>query len=228
MIRRYLTEYGYKNADILSQKFDKYRSTLKFYNENRCNLTAITDDTEIEVKHFIDSLLGEKFIAQNSSVLDIGSGAGFPGLPIKIVRNDISLTMVDSVNKKVEFLKTVISELSLSSTQAIHSRAEDLSKEVKYDVVVSRAVASLNTLAEYDLPFVKKDGLFIAYKAGDVEDELNGAKSALKTLGGEIDRVEKVNLFSTDITRSIVIIKKVADTPTKYPRSKNLPRLKPL
>ena len=224
MLENFLQKNGYDGLE----KFDEYRSLLKWWNENRCNLTAITNDAEIEVKHFIDSLYGEKFIKKNATVLDVGSGAGFPGLPLKIVRDDINLTMLDSVNKKVEFLKAVIEKLNLSNVRAIHSRVEDLSKNEKYDVVLSRAVASLRTLLEYTLPFLRVGGIFIAYKSGEVEEELNEAKNALFVLNGKIVKTETFMIENSDIKRTLIIIEKIKETDKKYPRSKNAPRLKPL
>ena len=224
MLEKFLQLKGYGGKE----KFDEYREYLKYYNAEKCNLTAITEDNEIELKHFIDSLAAEKFIPKNASVLDVGSGAGFPGLPLKIVRDDISLTMLDSVNKKVEFLKSTINKLSLTNAQAIHSRVEDLPKDKKYDIVVSRAVANLSTLLEYTLPFVKVGGTFIAYKSGEIEEELKAASNALSVLGGRILSVEEINLFESDIKRTLILIKKVKETDKKYPRGKNLPRVKHL
>ncbi len=224
MLEKFLSINGYKGKE----KFDEYRDFLKFYNAEKCNLTSITDDGEIELKHFIDSLVGEKFIPFNSSVLDLGSGAGFPGLPLKIVREDINLTMLDSVNKKVEFLKATIKKLNLANACAVHSRIEDLPKDKKFDIVVSRAVASLSTLLEYALPFIKKDGLFIAYKSGTIEEEMKAAQNALKILGGEVISIEEIILFGSDIQRTLILVKKIKETDNKYPRGKNLPRVKPL
>ena len=224
MLEKFLSINGYQGKE----KFDEYRDFLKFYNAQKCNLTSITEDSEIELKHFIDSLASEKFIPLNATVLDIGSGAGFPGLPLKIVRDDIVLTMLDSVNKKVEFLKATIKKLALDSVCAVHSRIEDFPKDKKFDIVVSRAVANLSTLLEYALPFVKKDGLFIAYKSGMIEEEMSSSKNALTILGGEIVTVEEINLFESDIKRTLILVKKIKDTDKKYPRGKNLPRVKPL
>jgi 16S rRNA (guanine527-N7)-methyltransferase len=224
MLEKFLSINGYKGKE----KFDEYRNFLKFYNAEKCNLTSITEDSEIELKHFIDSLVSEKFIPLNATVLDIGSGAGFPGLPLKIVRDDIVLTMLDSVNKKVEFLKATIKKLDLDRASAVHSRIEDFSKDKKFDIVVSRAVAALSTLLEYALPFVKKDGLFIAYKSGTIEEEMSAAKNALLILGGEVISVEEIDLFESDIKRTLILVKKIKDTDKKYPRGKNLPRVKPL
>ena len=205
--------------------FDCYYELLVFWNE-RFNLTAITEKDEVEVKHFIDSLSSVDLISENASLLDIGSGAGFPSLPLKIVRPDITLTMVDSVNKKVGFLNEVVKRLNLEGAIAIHSRAEDLDKDKKYDFVVSRAVASLSTLLEYCLPFVKEGGYLIAYKSEKTDEEILESKNALTILGGTIDKV--VDKSHNGLNRKLIVVKKIAPTPKKYPRGKNLPRVKPL
>ena len=205
--------------------FDRYYELLVFWNE-RFNLTAITEKDEVEVKHFIDSLSSVDLISENASLLDIGSGAGFPSLPLKIVRPDITLTMVDSVNKKVGFLNEVVKRLNLEGAEAIHSRAEDLDKDKKYDFVVSRAVASLSTLLEYCLPFVKEGGYLIAYKSEKTDEEILESKNTLTILGGAIDKV--VDKSHNGLNRKLIVVKKIAPTPKKYPRGKNLPRVKPL
>ncbi len=216
-------------ADSLN-KFQTYYKELITYNE-KVNLTAITDEQEVFIKHFFDSCLSQKNIPQFAKVIDIGTGAGFPGVPLKIVRGDIQLTLVDSLNKRIAFLNELKEKLKIKY-DTYHSRAEDFSLNIKhreqYDVAVSRAVAKLNTLAEYCLPLVKVGGIFISYKAGDIDQEINESKNALKVLGGEIVKIEKLNLPSNFGERSLVIIKKIKNTPNKYPRNKNLPKLKPL
>ena len=208
-----------------ADKFEKYYQMLVEWN-NKFNLTAITERNEVEVKHFADSISGQRFIDSGANVLDIGAGAGFPSLPIKIVRDDISLTMIDSVNKKVTFLNEVVKTLGIDNAGAFHSRIEDLDKNKKYDVVVSRAVAELKTLCEYTLPFVKEGGIFIAYKSEKTDEEIENAKNALQVLGGKVSEVKEVSVG--ELTRKLVVIKKVKPTPPKYPRGKNLPRVKPL
>ncbi len=207
------------------EKFSFYRDLLIEWNK-KFNLTSITDKTEIEIKHFIDSLYGLNYVYGN--VIDIGAGAGFPSLPLKIIKDDIYLTLVDSLNKRVTFINEVISKLNLQNVKAIHSRAEDLPKSVLYDCAVSRAVSNTQTLLEYCLPFVKKGGNVILYKSFDINEELYKSENALTVLGGKIEKIDKFTLFNTDIKRSIVIIKKIKDTPLKYPRGKNLPKLQPL
>lgn len=208
-------------------QFEKYYSLLIRWNE-KINLTAITEREEVFVKHFVDSLIGEEFIKKGASVIDIGTGAGFPSLPIKIVRQDLKLTLNDCLNKRLNFLREVTKELGLEKVNIIHSRAEDLPKNEKYDYAVSRAVASLNTLSEYCLPFVKEGGYFIAYKAREIEEEVKNAKKAIDILGGNIEEIKEIKIPQTDVIRKLVIIKKIKPTPLKYPRGKNLPKIKPL
>ena len=216
------TKYG----DFYSQ-FEKYCSLLVEWNE-KINLTAITEKEEVFTKHFVDSLIGEEFIKKNATVIDIGTGAGFPSLPIKIVREDINLTLNDCLNKRLIFLNEIINKLGLKNVSTLHSRAEDLNKNVKYDYALSRAVASLNTLSEYCLPFVKEGGYFIAYKSKDIDEELKNSEKAIEILGGKIEEVKEIEIPDTDILRKLVFIKKIKQTPNKYPRGKNLPKTKPL
>ncbi|MBQ8882285.1 MAG: 16S rRNA (guanine(527)-N(7))-methyltransferase RsmG [Clostridia bacterium] len=218
-----LNSYG---AIENAEKFEKYYELLVEWN-NKFNLTAITERDEVKVKHFADSLVANRFIKSGDKVLDIGAGAGFPSLPIKIIRDDIDLTMLDSVNKKVGFLSEVISALNLNNARAIHTRVEDYGQKESFDIVLSRAVASLNTLCEYALPFVKVGGLFIAYKSEKTDEEVALAKSAIEILGGEIIEIT-TETVADGITRRLVVIKKVSSSPKKYPRGKNLPRVKPL
>lgn len=216
-----------KTANDALEKFERYYALLVDWN-GRFNLTAITEKNDVFTKHFLDSISASPLIPQNASVLDIGAGAGFPSLPLKIVRDDVSVTCVDSVNKKVTFLGSVIDDLALKNARAIHSRAEDLPK-TGYDVVVSRAVAALNVLCEYCLPFVKIGGTLIAYKSEKTDEEIANAKNAISVLGGKVKEIRDVSAFvGGDATRKLIVIEKIAPTPPKYPRGKNLPRLKPL
>ncbi|MBR2967736.1 MAG: 16S rRNA (guanine(527)-N(7))-methyltransferase RsmG [Clostridia bacterium] len=210
----------------IKQKFDLYYDLLVSWNE-KFNLTSVTDREKVELLHFKDSILASDIIPNNSAVLDIGSGAGFPAIPLKIVRNDIDVTMVDSVNKKVTFLNEVISSLKLSGIKAIHKRIEDLNKEEKYDVVTSRAVAPLNVLVEYCLPFVKIGGFMIAYKSTQISEELDNAKKAIDVIGGKLEEIKQIEL-NEEIIRNFVIIKKIKESPKGYPRGGNKPRLKPI
>lgn len=193
------------------------------------NLTKIEDWSEFVYKHFLDSLLPYELIPDNSTVIDIGTGAGFPAIPLKIVNNSLKLTLVDSLQKRINFLSGLKNTLKLDDVTLIHSRCEDLTNDMKnsFDVAVARAVAPLNTLCEYTLPFVKKGGMFIAYKALDANEEIKVAEHAIKTLGGMIVDIKNY-VINDEMTRNIVIVNKVFDTDIKYPRGKNLPRIKPL
>ena len=212
-------------------KFNKYANILLEWNE-KINLTAITDKKDIEVKHFKDSITIEKYIPQNAKVIDVGTGAGFPGVPVKIVRNDISLTLLDSLNKRIVFLNELLKELDISDVETIHSRAEEaghnLKYREKYDIATSRAVANLSTLAEYLLPFVKIGGYAICMKGPNVEDEINNSKIAIHELGGEIERVDNFKLENTDFERNIILIKKIKPISGKYPRKPGTPASNPL
>ena len=206
--------------------FNRYAEMLRERNE-KINLTAITEPEEVKVKHFLDSCSAAELLPGGASVLDIGSGAGFPGLPLKIVRPDLTVTLLDSVNKKVAFVSDVVAELKLSGVTAVHARIEDFPHKGEYDAVVSRAVAELSTLAEYALPFVKIGGAFIAYKSEKAESEAEAAASAITLLGGRIREIREA-FVAAGLTRKLIVIDKIAPTPPKYPRGKNLPRLKPL
>ena len=218
--------------------FEKYYELLIEKNKVM-NLTAITDKEDVIVKHFIDSIalipyLLDKGININNKlkIIDIGTGAGFPGLPLKIMMPDVKFTLLDSLNKRVSFLNEVIDELELKDIEALHGRAEDYASDnkyrEKYDICVSRAVANLSTLSEYCIPFVKEDGYFISYKAGESEEEINNSKNAIKILGGKINKVEEFVLPGTDASRVFVFIRKQELTDKKYPRKAGVPAKKPL
>ena len=218
------------NLNLTEEKLNKlniFYSELIFYN-NSFNLTAITEENEVFIKHFLDSIFPQFLIEKNSSVIDIGAGASFPSLPLKIYRPDLNVTMIDSLNKRVNFLNDVIKKLELENISAFHARAEDFAKTSResFDYAVVRAVAKIPTLIEYAFPLLKVGGKLLCYKGGDVEEELKQSENALKILGGVVERVEKFNLEGN--SRTIVLIKKLEHTPSKYPRSKNLPKLKPL
>ncbi|MBR4083337.1 MAG: 16S rRNA (guanine(527)-N(7))-methyltransferase RsmG [Lachnospiraceae bacterium] len=198
------------------------------------NLTAITEYDEVMKKHFVDSLsLIKAFdVSKNSTVIDVGTGAGFPGLALKIAFPNLRVTLLDSLNKRIIFLNEVINELGLTDIEAIHGRAEDFAKpgklREKFDLCVSRAVANLSTLSEYCLPYVKVGGEFISYKSEKMEEEMKIAKNAIKLLGGEFQRCEEFYLPESDIYRNLVVIKKVNLTAKKYPRKAGLPSKEPL
>lgn len=227
-----------KNISVqLSEKqekqFQRFYELLIEWNKVM-NLTAITEYDEVLEKHFVDSLSIERVIDMNevNTVIDIGTGAGFPGIPLKIAYPHLKITLLDSLNKRVKFLNTVISELKLENITAIHGRAEDFSRQEqyreKYELCVSRAVANLSTLSEYCLPYVKTGGMFISYKSGEIEEELKTSDKAVKILGGKIADVVKFNLPETDIRRSFVKIEKIKNTAKRYPRKAGLPSKEPL
>jgi 16S rRNA (guanine527-N7)-methyltransferase len=205
-----------------AQQFELYKNLLVEWNE-KMNLTGITEDREVAIKHFADSLtalLCEDF--KGKSVIDVGTGAGFPGLPLKIAEPGIKLTLMDSLNKRINFLNEVCTQLNLSDVSCIHKRAEeggmDIAYREKFDICVSRAVASLNVLAELDLPFVKKGGKMLALKGPAVYDEVKSAEKAIKTLGGKVVEIKEIELPETDLKHNVIIIEKVNNTPKKYPR----------
>lgn len=198
----------------------------------KINLTAITEPQEILSKHFIDSLTIAPYIKESYQILDIGTGAGFPGIPLKIIYENAQITLLDALNKRIHFLQTVIQELQLTNVQAVHGRAEEYSKQEKvresYDIVTSRAVARLNVLLEYMLPFAKVGGKCICMKSVKIEEELEEAKKAIEILGGEFEKIDTILLPETEITRDIVIIRKVKNTPSKYPRKAGTPAKEPI
>jgi 16S rRNA (guanine527-N7)-methyltransferase len=218
----------YLNAEQL-EKFDIYAQTLVQWNE-KMNLTAITEPDEIVIKHFVDSLkfLDYAKLDEGAKIIDVGTGAGFPSVPLLIARPDIKLTLMDSLNKRLIFLDDVLKKCNLNA-ELVHSRAEDLGKDKehreKYDFATARAVAPLNVLSEYCLPFVKVGGKFVALKGSN--DEVDSAKGAIGALGGEIISNVSYKLPNGD-ARSIVITKKISQTPTKYPRNSKKISTKPL
>lgn len=222
-------KYNINLNDFQIEQFEKYFSMLIETNKVM-NLTAITEEDDVAVKHFLDSALPEKFFPQNAAVIDIGSGAGFPALPLKIVRPDLEITMVDSLNKRIGFLNDVIEKLNIEGANAVHSRAEDFAKNnrEKFDAAVARAVAPLNTLVEYLLPFVKVGGVCIIYKSSKLAEELKNSQKAIEILGSKVEKIEKYCIEEKELEREILILKKIKNTPPKYPRDKNKPKLNPI
>lgn len=196
------------------------------------NLTGITEPKEVILKHFIDSLTALKYINENNTVIDVGTGAGFPGVPLKITKNSLEITLLDSLNKRINFLNEVIENTGLDNIRTIHGRAEDFGRNIeyreKYDVAISRAVAPLNILLEYMLPFVKVGGKCICMKGSNCDEEIENAKNAIKKLGGEIEKIDKFSLPNSDNNRTILIIKKVKKIDKQYPRNAGIPTKKPL
>jgi 16S rRNA (guanine527-N7)-methyltransferase len=214
-------------------QFAAYLQLLQEWNK-KINLTAIDDEAGIIIKHFIDSLLFLKKIGikDGVTVLDLGTGAGFPGVPLKIWQPDVKIVLVDSLQKRINFLRNVVETLDLAEVELIHGRAEDLAQKYnyreKFDLCISRAVANLAVLTEYCLPFVKKGGYFAAAKGPDLDNELKDANKAITVLGGQIDELEYYTLPYLNENRSFVKIIKTAETPQKYPRKAGIPAKKPL
>lgn len=212
-------------------QFYKYMNLLLEWNE-KINLTAITDPNEVILKHFIDSLTINKYIKENSTLADVGTGAGFPGIPLKILRPDLKITLVDSLNKRINFLNEVINKLNLVNIETVHSRIEDFGKDKKYresfDFVTARAVANLAVLSEYLLPIAKVGGQCVCMKGSSVEEELSNGKNAIKVLGGNIKNIDEFVLPDSDMSRNVIIIDKIKNTPNKYPRKAGIPVKEPL
>lgn len=215
------------------KRFLLYKELLLEWN-NKINITSIVDDIEIDIKHFIDSitLLSTGLFRENIKIIDVGTGGGFPGLPLKIVNECMEIALLDSQRKRIDFLKHLINLLGLDDVYPIHGRAEDFGKDIKhrenYDIAVSRAVASLATLCEYCLPFVKVGGYFISMKGPNVDEELNQAGNAIKILGGKLEYIKTITLPQSDIIHNLIIIKKINEISAKYPRMGNKPKKKPL
>ena len=220
------------NEDMLIL-FEKYYELLIEWNK-RINLTAITEYEDVISKHFIDSALVCRYLNFDDKVrlIDVGTGAGFPGIPIKILNPDCNIVLLDSLNKRIKFLEIVIEELGLGNIVCIHGRAEDVSREKEYrgqfDIAVSRAVANLSTLSEYCIPFVKQGGRFISYKSDKSDDEIADAARALKCLNSEISDIEEAVIPDTDINRRIIVITNKKPVSNKYPRKAGIPSKEPL
>ncbi|MBD5137115.1 MAG: 16S rRNA (guanine(527)-N(7))-methyltransferase RsmG [Lachnospiraceae bacterium] len=228
-----LQELGIDYTQDNIEKFLKYYDILIEKNKVM-NLTAITEFDDVVSKHFLDSLSIVKVmdLSNIENLIDVGTGAGFPGIPIKIMFPDIKVTLLDSLNKRIKFLGEVAEELKLNRIDMYHGRAEELGRNVehreKYDLCVSRAVANLSSLSEYCLPFVKVDGRFVSYKSGDCDKEIEESGNAINKLSGNIEKVEKFNLPDSDISRSFVSIVKVKKISDSYPRKSGIPLKKPL
>ena len=228
-----LEKIGITLNERQKQQFDKYYEMLVEWNKVM-NLTGITEYDEVNLKHFTDSLTIARTqeMQKVQSVIDIGTGAGFPGIPLKIAFPHLKVVLLDSLNKRIKFLEAVIEELGFENISTIHVRAEDFAKKKEYreqfDLCVSRAVANLSTLSEYCLPFVAVNGSFVSYKSGDSEEEIHQAKHAISLLGGKVKNVDKFQLPGTDMGRALVEIKKTKQTPGKYPRKAGLPAKEPL
>jgi 16S rRNA (guanine527-N7)-methyltransferase len=230
-MQKYLEEMKISIDEEKIKKFYKYMNILISENE-KVNLTAITEPTEIILKHFIDSITICSLIKEEDRIIDVGTGAGFPGIPLKIVDNTINVTLLDSLNKRINFLNLVINKLELKNIGTIHSRAEDAGNNEEYrekcDVAVSRAVANLPVLLEYMVPLVKQNGKIICMKGPNSKQEIEDAKKAIKVLGAEIEDIKEIKLPFSDIERTIIIINKIKNTPKEYPRKAGIPAKNPI
>lgn len=214
-------------------KLELLKSLLLEWNE-KINLTAITESDEVDIKHFLDSAtcLATGYIKDGANIIDVGTGAGFPGIPVKILNDSLRVTLLDSLNKRIKYLEDVVSKLGLRDVSLVHSRAEDggsskLYRE-KYDVALSRAVAAMNVLCEYCLPFVKLGGYFICQKGPSYKEELDCATKAIEVLGGRLRETQSYKLPSSDITHYIIVIEKIKETPARYPRKAGKPTTEPI
>ena len=222
------------NIDLSEKNIDKFscfKDLLIEWNK-KMNLTAITEENDIILKHFIDSLTSLKYIENDKKIIDVGTGAGFPGIPIAIMKENAEITLLDSLNKRLVFLDEVKKSNNLDNVKLVHGRAEDLGQDInfreKYDISISRAVANFSTLSEYLLPFVKIGGKCICMKGPDSDEEIENAKNAINKLGGRIVEIEKFNLPDSDIGRTIIIIEKIKNTPKEFPRKAGIPSREPI
>ena len=227
------TEYGLNLTEDQISAFNKYYELLYEWNK-KINLTAITEPKDVAIKHMVDSLSCFKadLFKENTSLIDVGTGAGFPGLPLKIFYPSLKLTLLDSLNKRVKFLQLVVDELGLKDVEVIHARSEEAARNKKYrekfDLATARAVARLPIICEYCLPFVKDGGTFIAFKGRQYEEEATQAQKAIKVLGGEIADIMPVKLPEIDDKRAVIYIKKIKSTPKTYPRKAGTPERNPI
>lgn len=222
------------NVELKEKQVNQFYDYMKMIQEwnEKINLTAILEPKDMILKHFIDSMTILNKIKENDRIVDIGTGAGFPGIPIKIVKTNTEIVLLDSLNKRINFLINVIENLKIDKIQTVHARAEEFGSTIKYrerfDVAVSRAVAPLNILLEYLLPAVKVGGICICMKGPEIDEELEKCKNALEILGGKIEEIEKIDLVNSGNMRTLITVRKIKKTPNKYPRNAGTPSKKPL
>lgn len=232
-LERALTQLGVEYTPKMIQQFREYMEGILEWNE-KINLTAITDPDEFVVKHYIDSVLaaGQREVKDARRVIDVGTGAGFPGIPLSILFPEKAFVLMDSLNKRLKVIDDLCGRIGILNVTTVHSRAEELARNPKhracYDLCVSRAVANMATLAEYCLPFLCKGGYFLAYKGPDYQEELARAKGAVRILGGEFLEAREAEIADFDLSHKILYIRKVKDTPAKYPRKAGIPSKEPL
>ena len=230
LLRDEAKKFNIELTEQMIDQFMKYKSLLKEWNE-KINLTAITDDREIIIKHFVDSLTIAKYIPESAYLIDVGTGAGFPGIPVKIFRRDVKVVLLDSLNKRLNFLNEVINELGLENIETVHGRAEDAGNNPKYrekfDIATARAVANISTLSELCTPFVKVNGAFVCMKA-NAEEEIANAQNALKILNVKEENRAQFKIEEIDSERTIIIYRKTDKTPKQYPRKAGTPAKQPL
>ncbi|MEG1509302.1 MAG: 16S rRNA (guanine(527)-N(7))-methyltransferase RsmG [Clostridia bacterium] len=229
LLIKYLTQNNITPTPQILAKFEQFFELLIEWN-SKFNLTTITEKDEVIIKHFADSLYGVNFLPQNAFVCDIGAGAGFPSIPLAIVRPDLNFVLVDSLNKRVNFLNEAVEKLGLTNCKSVHSRAEDLKENYfeAFDVVVSRAVAYLPTLLEYCVPYIKVNGFCLFYKAQNIEEEIGLCAKAFKALNCKVEEAHSFTILDTDYTRCIVKVVKTKSTNPIYPRGQNKPKIQPL
>lgn len=233
LMKEAANEVGLELTEVQYDQFIKYMRLLQEWNE-KINLTAITEDEEVIKKHFIDCIKAFKSdaIKNARNIIDVGTGAGFPGVPLSIMNPTLKITLVDSLNKRLIFLQEVVKELNLKNIEIVHARAEEFGQNKnyreKFDIATSRAVANLATLSEYLVPLVKIGGKIISMKASNAKEEINDAQKAIEVLGGKIEKIEEFDLPESDIGRTIIIIDKNKCTPAIYPRKAGTPAKEPI
>lgn len=230
-INLYCNDIEINLSESQLDKLYKYMNMLIEWN-TKINLTAITEPKDIILKHFVDSFTVNRFIKKNSKLVDVGTGAGFPGIPLSILREDINITLVDSLNKRIMFLDEVISNLNLKNVSTVHARIEDFAHDAnyrkKFDVATSRAVASLSVLAEYMVALLRVNGKCICMKGSEIEEELKNSQKVIDIMGGEVEKVESFFLPKTNMKRNIIVLNKVYTTPNMYPRKAAIIKKKPI